>query len=36
MISTQTAVDSIATQCGGLDTIYVNYEGLTGHNALFN
>jgi hypothetical protein len=29
LITTQTAVDSVATQCGGPDTINVYCEGLT-------
>jgi hypothetical protein len=29
-------VDSIATQCGGSDTIYAYFEGLSWRNALFN
>jgi hypothetical protein len=29
-------VDSIATQCGGPNTINVYCEGLTWHNAFFN
>jgi hypothetical protein len=38
MISTQTAMDSIKTQCGGPDTIYMYlyFEGLTWCIALFN
>jgi hypothetical protein len=36
MTTTQTAVDLIATQCGGPDTINVYREGLTRHYHLFN
>jgi hypothetical protein len=36
MITTQTAMDLIAMQCGGPDTINVYCEGLILHNALFN
>jgi hypothetical protein len=35
MISSQTAVDLIATQCGGPDIIYVSFKGLTWRNTLF-
>jgi hypothetical protein len=36
MFSSQTAVDSIATQCGGPDTIFVYFKNLTWRKALFN
>jgi hypothetical protein len=36
MFSTQTAVDSIATQCGGPDIIYVYFVGLTWRYTRFN
>jgi hypothetical protein len=36
MISTQTAMDSIETQCGGPDIIYVYFERFTRRYALLN